>query len=151
MIVLVCTCFGIGHFAFEKTTLHEIFLQNEFDINKVENFEIHQDNYDWYKTELSTKNITNHQNMIKYFDEVSSIQLRKHKPLFKESELYFDYYNYTSSIYLKLSYEEKTLIMSIYNTDFGLCDIRIYNNGETNKYNVYFNDFKDFLIDDYTN
>lgn len=151
LVILLCIFFVTVYISFNTTTLHEILIQNDFDITKVENFEIYQNNYDWSKNELSTKNITNIQNVLKYFENKGSIKLREHKPLFKESEFYFDYYNHTSLIYLKLSYKDKLLIMSFHNTDFGICDIIVYNDGEINKYNVYFKDFKNFLIDDYSN
>lgn len=146
LAALVCGSFIFVYFSFQKVTLNEILVQNDFDINRVEKFEIFQDSYNWYKTETTRKNITDIKNVINYFGQIDSIKMRVHKPLFKKSEYFFDYYNYISQVFLKCSYEDKILIIEFHNTDFGVCNIIAYNDGEINRYRLYFESFEDFLI-----
>lgn len=127
-------------------TINKLLIKNDFDITKVESFQLSQRSYNWYSSELTSFEVTDSQNLDYYISQISNIKLYKYKPLFSKTEYNFDYYNDVFLVTLKLAYENKQFIMTVHNGEVAFCNVLINNKGKFENHSFYINSFGDFYL-----
>lgn len=145
VITLLCFIILIAN-SYQSITIDKFMFNNDFDINKVDNFHLSQSIYNWYSSEVITNEITDSQSMIYYLSQISKINLYKSKPFFLKTKYNFDYYNDVFLITLKLAYENKQFIVTIHNGEVSMCNLLINNNGIFEKHKLYIESFEKFKI-----
>lgn len=74
VITLLCFIILIAN-SYQSITIDKFMFNNDFDINKVDNFHLSQSIYNWYSSEVITNEITDSQSMIYYLSQISKINL----------------------------------------------------------------------------